>query len=86
MSDIKGHSIEMGYYLITNIFKHDDYFRKGVKKLQQIGLQPQHFKNPKDGYIYVYLAKYNTLQDAKVKLKSGFDGQFDGDMYILKIK
>ncbi len=86
LSDIKGHSIEMGYYLITNIFKHDDYFRKGVKKLQQIGLQPQHFKNPKDGYIYVYLAKYNTLQDAKVKLKSAFDGQFDGDMYILKIK
>ncbi|MEW7289557.1 PorP/SprF family type IX secretion system membrane protein [Aquimarina sp. 2304DJ70-9] len=86
LSYIGGHNIENGYYLITNIFKRENYFERGMEKLKSQGLQPQYFRNPKDNYIYVYLKKFDSLDDAKQSLFSNVNNSYGGDLYILKIQ
>ena len=86
LSYIGGHNIENGYYLITNIFKRENYFERGMEKLRSQGLEPQYFRNPKDNYIYVYLKKFDSLDDAKQSLFSNVNNSYSGDLYILKIQ
>ncbi len=86
LSYIGGHNIENGYYLITNIFKRENYFERGMERLKEQGLQPQYFRNPKDNYIYVYLKKFDSLDEAKQSLFSNVNNSYSGDLYILKIE
>ncbi|WP_108840638.1 PorP/SprF family type IX secretion system membrane protein [Aquimarina sp. Aq78] len=86
LSYIGGHNIENGYYLITNIFKRENYFERGMAKLRSQGLEPQYFRNPKDNYIYVYLKRHDNLDEAKQSLFSNVNNSYDGDLYILKIQ
>ncbi|WP_254504202.1 PorP/SprF family type IX secretion system membrane protein [Aquimarina spinulae] len=86
LSYIGGHNIENGYYLITNIFKRENYFERGMAKLRAQGLEPQYFRNPKDNYIYVYLKRHDNLEEAKQSLFSNVNNSYDGDLYILKIQ
>ncbi len=86
LSYIGGHNIENGYYLITNIFKRENYFERGMEKLKSQGLEPQYFRNPKDNYIYVYLKRYDDLDEAKQSLFSNVNNSYSGDLYILKIQ
>ncbi len=86
LSYIGGHNIENGYYLITNIFKRENYFERGMERLKSQGLEPKFFRNPKDNYIYVYLDRYDTIDEAKQSLFSNVNSTYNGDLYILKIK
>ncbi|WP_108804957.1 peptidylprolyl isomerase [Aquimarina sp. Aq107] len=86
LSYVGGHDIQNGYYLITNIFKHKNYLDKGIARLKKQGFQPKYFKNPKDSYLYLYLEKYDSLDEAKAMLTSDMNGQYTGDLYILKIQ
>ncbi|GAA4279539.1 PorP/SprF family type IX secretion system membrane protein [Aquimarina mytili] len=86
LSYIGGHNIENGYYLITNIFKRENYFERGMEKLKSQGLQPEYFRNPKDNYIYVYLKRFDNLDEAKQSLFSNVNNSYNGDLYILKIQ
>lgn len=86
LSSTENNTVEKGYYLISNIFRHKNYFDKGIKRLEEQGLQPKSFLNPKDTYHYVYLEKYDSLKEAKAMLNSDFNNQYDGDLYILKIE
>ncbi len=86
LSYIAGHNIDNGYYLITNIFKRENYFERGMQKLKDRGLEPQSFRNPKDNYIYVYLKRFDDLEEAKQSLFSNVGNSYDGDLYILKVQ
>ena len=86
LSYIGGHNIENGYYLITNIFKRENYFERGMNKLRSQGLEPKFFRNPKDNYIYVYLDRFDSIDQAKQSLFSNVNNTYDGDLYILKIQ
>ncbi|WP_438425833.1 M56 family metallopeptidase [Aquimarina macrocephali] len=85
ISGYKSHNIKTGYYLITNIFKHESYLKKGLKKLKEQGFIPKVFKNPKDNYFYAYLERYDTLDDAKKMHSSKMNGKYNSDLYILLI-
>lgn len=86
LSDDENHTIKNGYYMVANIFKRQSYFEKRVAELKKQGITPKHFRNPKDSYIYVYLERYDTLDEAKTMLESDMNGQYTGDLYILKIQ
>ncbi|WP_299898132.1 hypothetical protein [uncultured Aquimarina sp.] len=86
LSNDENNEVEKGYYLVTGIFKRKPYFEKGMAKLKKMGLDPKWFKNPKDTYLYVYLDRYDTLDEAKGMLYSDYRGKYDGDLYILKIQ
>jgi len=79
------HNVKLGYYLISNIYQRKSLLEKGLKKLQEQGLDPKVFQNPKDKYYYVYLKKSNDLETVKNMLTSNLDGNYEGDLYILKI-
>ncbi|WP_281986716.1 M56 family metallopeptidase [Aquimarina aggregata] len=85
LSDFKNHNVKLGYYLISNIYQRKSLLEKGLKKLQEQGLDPKVFQNPKDKYYYVYLKKSNDLETVKNMLTSNLDGNYEGDLYILKI-
>ena len=57
-----------------------------MAKLRSQGLEPQHFRNPKDNYIYVYLKRFDSLDEAKQSLFSNVDNTYDGELYILKVQ
>ena len=86
LSNIKGLAIKKGYYLITNIFKHKNYFDKQILQLKEKGLKPKSFINPEDHYMYIYLDRYDSLEEAEKMLSSDFDGLYKEDLYILKIE
>ncbi|MBP2833841.1 PorP/SprF family type IX secretion system membrane protein [Aquimarina sp. U1-2] len=86
LSYIGGHNIENGYYLITNILKRENYFERKMEQLKEQGLEPKFFRNPKDNYIYVYLKKFDNLDEAKQSLFSNVNNSYSGDLYILKIE
>ena len=85
LGDYNEHNIKSGYYLVTSIFKSPSYFEKGLNNLKKIGLPAKGFKNPKDGYYYAYLERYDSLEKAKEMLLNNFNDQYFGDTYILKI-
>jgi len=86
LSYIGGHDIQTGYYLVANIFKRENYFERGMERLRSKGLEPKFFRNPKDNYVYIYLARFDKLEDAKQSLFSNVNNTYDGDLYILKIQ
>jgi len=86
LSDLTEHDVKNGYYLVTNIFKRKSYFERGMARLKEEKLDPKFFRNPKDKYLYVYLERYDTFEEAKAMLFSDFDDRYKGDMYILKIQ
>ncbi|RZS99323.1 type IX secretion system PorP/SprF family membrane protein [Aquimarina brevivitae] len=86
LSFIGGHSVENGYYLITDVFKRENYFERGMERLRSLGLEPQFFRNPKDNYIYVYLKRFDTIDQAKQSLFSNVGGTYSGELYILKVE
>ena len=55
-------------------------------RFKERGLQSKSFVNPKDNFIYVYLEKYDTSEEAQKMLSSNFNGLYEEDKYILKIQ
>ncbi|MEW7277796.1 M56 family metallopeptidase [Aquimarina sp. 2201CG1-2-11] len=85
LSNFKENNVQLGYYLITHVFKHKNYLEKGMENLEKTGLNAKYFKSPKDGYYYVYLERYDQIEDAKKMLLSNVNGTYYGDLYILKV-
>ncbi len=85
LSKLKDNKIELGYYLITHIFKRNEYLEKAMKKFNKIGIPLKYFKNPKDGYFYTYIERYDQLEEAKKMLFSNINDRYYGELFILKI-
>lgn len=79
-------SITPGYYLVTNVFSIPQYAAAFISHLDARGLQPGYFVNPKNGYHYVYIARYQDLTSAKSALHSKYNGSYTDEMWILEIK
>ncbi|WP_106790670.1 M56 family metallopeptidase [Aquimarina sp. Aq78] len=83
--DKKTQYIKSGYYLITNIFKHKKYLDERLQELKTRGLNSKFYKNPKDGYFYLYLKRYDTQEEAKKMLRSNMNEKYNEDLYIQRI-
>ena len=77
--------MQNGYYLIANVFKSEKYMYEFANMLRGQGLTPKTFLNTENGFRYVYLAKYTTLDNATKAFKNSLNGKFKGDMWIIKI-
>lgn len=78
--------VKDGYYLVANVFKSDKYVEEFVGKLEKKGLEPKFFENTLNGFKYVYLKHYKTIERASKAFQNNLDGLFDGDMWIIKIE
>ena len=74
-----------GYYLIANVFGTKKYFDGFMKTLREAGMQPGSFYRSVNKYNYVYLGRYNTMQEARRARDSKFFGKYEGKTWIFRV-
>ena len=79
-------NVQSGHYLIANVYKGKKYMYKFMDELKAKGLDANYFTNPKNGMNYVYIKEFSSKQDAVAAYKSGLNGNYDGDTWIMKVK
>jgi type IX secretion system PorP/SprF family membrane protein len=77
--------LEPGYYLIANVFGTKKYFDAFMGDLTKKGMQPKSFFRSVNKYNYAYLAKYNTISEARRARDSKFDGKYAGKTWIFRV-
>ncbi|MFP2995080.1 PorP/SprF family type IX secretion system membrane protein [Spongiivirga sp. MCCC 1A20706] len=79
--------VDEGYYLIANVYKGNDdrYFNKFYNELEEKGLNPGYFVNPKNGMKYVYLRKHDKRSDAIRSYKSKLDNAYENELWVMDV-
>ncbi len=77
--------LQPGYYLVANVFGTQRYFQAFMKTLSQRGLDPKSFYRKANKYNYVYLQRYDTMQEARKARDSKYNGRYEGDTWIFRM-
>ena len=78
--------VEDGYYVVANVYKGGHYLNKFVDDLANQGISADYIDNPNNGLKYVYLQRYDTWQEAVAAHKSGVDGTYNGELWIMNVE
>ncbi len=77
--------VKTGYYVIANVFKNKGYLNAFMDKLNEQGLNAQHFYNKENGLYYVYLADFNFRKDAEMAFSSNLNGKYQDEKWIMQV-
>ncbi|MGB5237989.1 MAG: PorP/SprF family type IX secretion system membrane protein [Flavobacteriaceae bacterium] len=77
--------LQPGYYLVANVFGTKRYFEAFIKTLSQKGLDPKSFYKKSNKYNYVYLQRYDSMQEARKARDSKFNGRYEGETWIFRM-
>ncbi len=77
--------LESGFYLIANVFGTKKYFEAFVKNMTAKGLRPGSFYRSTNKFNYVYLGKYNTIQEARDARNSKLNGKYPDKLWIFRV-
>lgn len=75
-----------GFYLIANVFGTEKYFNAFMKSMKDKGLEPKSFYRTQNKYNYVYLAKYNTIEEARKARNSNLNGKYQEKTWIFRVR
>ena len=75
-----------GFYLIANVFGTKKYFDAFMKSMNDKGLEPKSFYRTQNKYNYVYLGKYNTIEEARKARNSNLNGKYQGKTWIFRVR
>ena len=78
--------LEPGFYLIANVYGTKKYFDNFMKTLREQGLEPKSFYRSFNKYNYVYLERYNTMDEARKARDSKFFGKYEDKTWIFRVK
>lgn len=78
--------LEPGFYLIANVYGTKMYFEKFMKTLRDKGLEPKSFYRKVNKYNYVYLERYNSMNEARKARDSKFFGKYPDKTWIFRVK
>lgn len=78
--------LEPGFYLIANVFGTKKYYENFMKTLRDKGLEPKSFFRKLNGYNYVYLGHYNTIDEARKARDNKFDGKYLEKTWIFRVR
>ncbi|MEM1338730.1 MAG: type IX secretion system membrane protein PorP/SprF [Bacteroidota bacterium] len=78
-------NIESGHYLIANVYRGTKYMTKFIEELHEQGIEADYFTNPRNGLNYVYLKNFNDRDNAIAAYKSGLNGTYSGDTWVMKV-
>ena len=81
--DLEG--VDDGYYVVANVYKGGKYLEKFINDVSNQGFSADYIDNPNNGLKYVYLARYNTWQEALDAHKSGMDGNYNNELWIMNV-
>ncbi len=74
-----------GYYLVANVFGTKKYFEGFMATLKTRGLNPKSFYRSLNKYNYVYLERYNTLEEAETARDNQFNGKYADKTWIFRV-
>ncbi|SDQ69923.1 PorP/SprF family type IX secretion system membrane protein [Flagellimonas zhangzhouensis] len=74
-----------GFYLIANVYGTQKYFQSFMKSLKDKGLEPKSFYRSLNKYNYVYLERYNTMDEARKARDSKFFGKYPDKTWIFRV-
>jgi type IX secretion system PorP/SprF family membrane protein len=77
--------VNSGFYLIVNVFKNKSYLKSFMEDLSKKGLEAGQFYNKENGLHYVYLADFNSKDDADVAVVSNLGGAYKEDKWIMEV-
>jgi hypothetical protein len=75
-----------GYYLIANVFGTKKYLDAFMANLTKKGLQPKSFFRSKDKYNYVYLERYDTMNEARKARDGKLNGRYSDKLSIYTVE
>ncbi|UJH67581.1 PorP/SprF family type IX secretion system membrane protein [Allomuricauda sp. SCSIO 65647] len=78
--------LQPGFYLIANVFGTKKYFENFMKTLNEKGLEPKSFYRELNGYNYVYLKRFNTIEEARKARDSKYYGKYPDKTWIFRVK
>ncbi|OQD43329.1 hypothetical protein BUL40_05710 [Croceivirga radicis] len=77
--------VKSGYYVIANVFKNKTYLNNFMSNLREQGLDAKKFYNKENGLYYVYLADFNSKEDASLAMTSNLDGSYSDDKWVMEV-
>ena len=77
--------VQQGYYVVANVYKGGQYLHKFINTLEEKGIQADYIDNTNNGLKYVYLERYDTWEEAVAAHQSNFNGDYDGDLWIMNV-
>ncbi|MEM9648893.1 MAG: PorP/SprF family type IX secretion system membrane protein [Bacteroidota bacterium] len=78
--------LEPGFYLIANVFGTKKYYENFMAQLQKRGLEPKSFYREVNKYRYVYLNRYDTMDEARKARDSKFFGRYADKTWIFRVR
>lgn len=78
--------IRPGYYLIVNVFGTKTYYNRFMQSLKDKGLDPKSFYRTERKHNYVYLERYDSMQEARKARDSKFFGKYPEIIWIFRVK
>lgn len=77
--------IQSGYYIVANVFSVESNATKFIANLKNKGISAKYFKNPKNGYNYVYLQKSDSWNSAVELYQSNVNNTYTDEIWIMPI-
>lgn len=77
--------LQPGYYLVANVFGTKRYYEAFMQTITKMGLEAKSFYRSANKYNYVYLQRYDSMQEARKARDSQFNGRYKGDTWIFRI-
>ncbi|MBR9853583.1 MAG: type IX secretion system membrane protein PorP/SprF [Algicola sp.] len=78
--------LQPGFYLIANVYGTKKYFENFMQTTRGMGLEPKSFYRKANKYNYVYLERYNTMEEARKARDSKFFGRYGDKTWIFRVK
>ncbi len=78
-------NLEPGYYLIANVFGTKKYLELFMKDMKKKGLTPAYFYRSQNRFNYVYLGKYNTINEARTARDGKLKGKYTSKTWIFRV-
>lgn len=82
----KADGLQPGFYLIANVFGTQRYFENFMRTLQNQGLTPGSFLRETNGYNYVYLERFATIEEARRARDSKYFGKYQDKTWIFRVR
>lgn len=78
--------LEPGFYLIANVFGTKKYYESFMLSLKARGLTPGSFYRNKNKFNYVYLQRYDTMDEARKGRDSQYGGKYTEKTWIFRVR
>ena len=78
-------SLSPGYYLIANVFGTKKYLDAFLVDMKKKGIDAKSFYRDMNKYNYVYLAKYNSIKEAREARDSNLGGKYKEKIWIFRV-